>query len=723
MAAMKVEQAQTNAARSGGVYIPPAKLRAMQAQLSNDKSTTEYQRMAWEALKKSINGLVNKVNTSNIKMIVPELFAENLIRGKGLFCRSIMKAQAASLPFTPIYAAMVAVVNTKLPAVGELLVHRLISQFRKAFRRNDKAVCLSSTSFIAHLANQQCVHEILVAEILLLLLQKPTDDSVEIAVGLMREVGEHLTDMNPQIAMVCFDRFRSLLNETDLDKRVQYMVEVLFQIRKDKWKNHPAVKDELDLVEEEDQITHQIHLDQEHDVQTGLNVFKHDPNYEENEEAYRKIKAEVLGEDSGSDHGSGSDASDESSEEEEEEKKTEMIDQTNADLVQLRKTIYLTIMSSADFEECAHKMMKVTIPSGLEHELPNMIIECCSQERTYLKFYGGLGERFARLNRLWQDLFSNAFDEYYNKIHRYETNKLRNIARFFGHMISTEAIPWHVMSAIKLNVDDTTSSSRIFIKILFQDLQEALGLPKLRQILEDPTLQESFEGILPRDDRAKLGFSINYFTSIGMGALTEQMRERFKNLPPPSAPALPAPAKEASDSESRSSYSSSGSSRSSSRSRSLSRSRQRRRARSHSSRRRSMSLSPSRGSSSSRSPPRRSRRPIYTPSASGSDSRSGSRSVSRPRSPPRRSRGGDSRLAPHPRRHGRRPSASVSPPPRKAGRPRSESMSRSRSPPRRVRGGGKKPASRSPSRSPPPRRNEKRRDSMSVSRSPPHRKR
>ena len=263
-------------------------------------------------------------------------------------------------------------------------------------------------------------------------------------------------------------RFRNLLNETDLDKRVQYMVEVLFQVRKDKWKNHPAVKEELDLVEEEDQITHEMHLDQDHDVETVLNIFKHDANYEENEEAYRKLKAEILGEESGSE--SGSSAGDESSdeEEEEEEKRIEIQDQTNADLVQLRKTIYLpTIMSSADFEECAHKMMKVTIPEGLEHELPNMIIECCSQERTYLKFYGGLGERFARLNRLWQDLFANAFTEYYEKIHRYETNKLRNIARFFGHMISTEAIPYQSLGVIKLTEDETTSSSRIFIKILF----------------------------------------------------------------------------------------------------------------------------------------------------------------------------------------------------------------------------------------------------------------
>lgn len=67
--------------RSGGTYIPPARLRALQAQIT-DKTSKEYQRMAWEALKKSINGLINKVNTANIKFIVPELFGENLVRGR-----------------------------------------------------------------------------------------------------------------------------------------------------------------------------------------------------------------------------------------------------------------------------------------------------------------------------------------------------------------------------------------------------------------------------------------------------------------------------------------------------------------------------------------------------------------------------------------------------------------------------------------------------------------
>ena len=46
----------------------------------------------WEQLRKSINGIVNKINVSNISEIIMELFNENLMRGKGLLARSVMKA-------------------------------------------------------------------------------------------------------------------------------------------------------------------------------------------------------------------------------------------------------------------------------------------------------------------------------------------------------------------------------------------------------------------------------------------------------------------------------------------------------------------------------------------------------------------------------------------------------------------------------------------------------
>ena len=69
--------------------------------------------------------------------------------------RSVISAQSASPTFTHVYAALVAIINTKFPQIGELIGKRLIITFQRAFKRNDKKICLSSVRFIAHLVNQQ----------------------------------------------------------------------------------------------------------------------------------------------------------------------------------------------------------------------------------------------------------------------------------------------------------------------------------------------------------------------------------------------------------------------------------------------------------------------------------------------------------------------------------------------------------------------------------------
>ena len=51
------------------------------------------------------------------------------------------------------------------------------------------------------------------------------------------------------------------------------MIEVLFQTRKDKYKDNPILPEGLDLVEEEEQITHKVLLDDELLVQEGLSEY------------------------------------------------------------------------------------------------------------------------------------------------------------------------------------------------------------------------------------------------------------------------------------------------------------------------------------------------------------------------------------------------------------------------------------------------------------------
>ncbi|KAF3638999.1 putative protein transport protein SEC23-like [Capsicum annuum] len=321
-------------------------------------TVSEYERMSWDALRKSINGFMNKVNAINIKNTVPELFGENLIRGRGLFCRSIMKSQMASPIFTDVFAALVAVVNSKIPI--------------------------------------------------------PNDDSVEVAVSFVTECGSILQDLCPSGLYAIFERFRGILHEGEIDKRIQFLIENLFALRKAKFQGYPAVRPELDL----------------------------DPDFAENEKKYEELKKKILGEESEKE----GDADAESDEEEDEEKK-EIKDESETNLINFRRTVYQTIMSSVDFEEAGHKLLKIKIEPGHAMELCIMLLECCSQERTFLRYYGYLGQRFCMIDKVYQENFDKCFVQQYSMVHRLETNKLHSVAKLFAPLLATDALPcmfWHI---------------------------------------------------------------------------------------------------------------------------------------------------------------------------------------------------------------------------------------------------------------------------------------
>ena len=93
------------------------------------------------------------------------------------------------------------------------------------------------------------------------------------------------------------------------------MIEVLFLIRKEKFKDNPILPEGLDLIEEEEQITHKTQVEEDLKFEKGLgmcsisytslrsncllaDIFKFDSNYIETEEKYKAdyCKAGTLGE-------------------------------------------------------------------------------------------------------------------------------------------------------------------------------------------------------------------------------------------------------------------------------------------------------------------------------------------------------------------------------------------------------------------------------------------
>ena len=112
----------------------------------------------------------------------------------------------------------------------------------------------------------------------------------------MIECGQVLSETTPAGVNAIFERFRTILHEGKIQRRVQYTIEKLFTVRKNRFKDNPGVITELDLIEEADKITHDVSLDDDLETEDSLNFFKFDPDYEMKEAQWDEIKKEILGE-------------------------------------------------------------------------------------------------------------------------------------------------------------------------------------------------------------------------------------------------------------------------------------------------------------------------------------------------------------------------------------------------------------------------------------------
>lgn len=533
--------------RKNGTYIPPAKLKQLLSQIQVKEGTKEYQLLRWQSLSKKVTGIINKVSRENVKTTVLSLFRLNLIRGRGILVEDIISSSEGSDGYSKVYASVICVINSKIPMIGKLLGERIIKNFKLHMGRKDKLLAGRDLSLLSQLINFKVIHEIVVLQILYKLLENPDNTSIELACLLMNNCGKFLLISSEKATNAIFQRLRVVMSEGIVRGKAQQSISELLVLKQENFKNKPIIDEDLDIVEEEDKITHTLDFKDEPNVRPELNHFQYDSDYEENEKKYKTLKAEILG-DSEDESASEFDDSEEEitsqeeeefSESEEDESETknkvkeDIKDFTEQELTHFQKTIYLTIMGSLNPEEAVHKLLQVDPIDKANNEfmITDMLVKCCAQERTYSKFYGLLGEGLIVVSNLWSQAFDKAFEENYENCHKYDTSLLRNIGSFWGHMFASDKMGWEVMKLIKLTADGTTSAQRILLKFVFMRIMNEIGENEFNLRISEEYIQPYIEGIFPHNNAENVKFSINYFTAIGLGKITEQMRTILKDLP------------------------------------------------------------------------------------------------------------------------------------------------------------------------------------------------
>jgi pre-mRNA-splicing factor CWC22 len=107
------------------------------------------------------------------------------------------------------------------------------------------------------------------------------------------------------------------------------------------------------------------------------------------------------------------------------------------------------------------------------------------------------------------------------------TDELRAAAGLFAHLLAADAVPWCGVlgGVVRVTEEDTTSSSRIFVKTLFQEMAEQLGVRELGRRMNgdgDPVVRDA---LFPRDSAKNARFAIEFFTAIGLEGVTQPARK------------------------------------------------------------------------------------------------------------------------------------------------------------------------------------------------------
>lgn len=88
-----------------------------------------------------------------------------------------------------------------------------------------------------------------------------------------------------------FERFRRVATEGTVDQRLTMLIENFFtrmvQSKGIENMDNPSIPPGLDFVEVEEQITHNVDLEQPTNAKPGLDVFRFDPEFQEHEAEYK----------------------------------------------------------------------------------------------------------------------------------------------------------------------------------------------------------------------------------------------------------------------------------------------------------------------------------------------------------------------------------------------------------------------------------------------------
>eukprot|EP00102_Acyrthosiphon_pisum_P008719 XP_003245730.1 PREDICTED: pre-mRNA-splicing factor CWC22 homolog [Acyrthosiphon pisum] len=473
-----------------------------------DQFSLSEQRRYWIDLHNSIKSAIEKLNHGNIRSTSRKLIKLNIIRGKGLLCRSIMESQSHSPNFTNIYATLVSFINHDFPNVAELLLVRCICVFTDAYKCEEENKYVPPVLFIAHLVQNNVARDCrLILEIIQILIKTPNLHSIGLVDNILKVCGEKLNS-NPQNDLdlkYTFDKLQNISQDKHIDESVQCLARTILLT----YKNHQKDEQQL-LVDLHKQYVHSVIFDHALDPQYEIDDFVYDLDFKYTEIIYKTISREILKSKRKRYHFSNYDTDEMADDEDECETETDMLTLSNR--LAKKKIICMIVNSNLLPSEIALELMAIKMKPGQEIVLCMEYLECCFEHSdVYNKHFADIIQSCCTINTLMVESLELIFRLIVNVVNQGEINSLKNLAKLFAQLLSSNSISWNVFSAVRMADIGNSYSGEAYFTELFKSLILLMGRDAVKERILDPSLQQSFAGLFPLNDGEYYNYSYCHF--------------------------------------------------------------------------------------------------------------------------------------------------------------------------------------------------------------------
>jgi len=145
----------------------------------------------------------------------------------------------------------------------------------------------------------------------------------------------------------------------------------------------------------------------------------------------------------------------------------------------LRRSIFCIIMGSADCEDAFEKLVRAGMLKGkAERDVIRVLIECCSQEKSYNPYYAHLASRICEYQPSCNFTLRLTYWDAFKQFDSMKPRKAANLAKLLAHLVRNgRGLNLNVLKVIEIDNDGMSEKAIIFLMVLFTTLLDSFDDP------------------------------------------------------------------------------------------------------------------------------------------------------------------------------------------------------------------------------------------------------